>query len=184
MLIQPNQPLPSPFPLHELEQIETAINASQALLITLQSRQALLLSELDLLTRPPFASQKPLMRWISPGVEYKGTTIRAWNYIDIYTAALQRLWADHPDHRDAMAQAMASCGTTRCYVAKSITELFPGHSTSWAWRHSRNLEPGWFVDTNVNLERMRRVLPAAVAAAGLQFGRDVKVTWRSSRVPV
>jgi len=38
------------------------------------------------------------------------------------------------------------------------------------------------VDVNLNAERMRRILPAAVRAAGLKWGTDVKVYWRARQV--
>jgi hypothetical protein len=44
------------------------------------------------------------------------------------------------------------------------------------------LVPGWYADTNLNRERMRRILPAAVSAAGLKWGEDVKTYWRAIQV--
>lgn len=61
-------------------------------------------------------------------------------------------------------------GTTRAYVAMTSAELFPGQSTVFAQRFSRTLVEGWCVDTNLYKENMRRVHPAAVAAAGLKRG--------------
>jgi hypothetical protein len=81
-----------------------------------------------------------------------------------------------------MAQAMGCYGTTRAYVAQSHAELFPGQSLAWAQRYSRPLVPGWYADTNLNRERMRRILPAAVSAAGLKWGEDVKTYWRATQV--
>ena len=69
-----------------------------------------------------------------------------------------------------MAAAMGLHGTTRAYVAKTREELFPGQSPAWAMRYSRTFVDGWYVDTNLNRERMRRILPAAVRAAGLAWG--------------
>ena len=46
----------------------------------------------------------------------------------------------------------------------------------------RSLVDGWFLDTNLNRERMRRILPAAVRAVGLQWGTDVKTYWRRTQI--
>jgi hypothetical protein len=103
-------------------------------------------------------------------------------YIDIHTDLLRHLWTEFPDRRDAMAEAMGLHGTTRAYVAKTREELFPGHAAAWAMRYSRTLVDGWYLDTNLGRERMRRILPAAVRAAGLVWGQDVKTYWRAAPV--
>ena len=97
---------------------------------------------------------------------------------------LRRLWTEYPERRDAMAQAMGIYGNTRTYVARSVEALFPGQPLPWAQRYSRKLVEGWYIDTNLNRERMRRILPAAVRTAGLTWGQDVKAYWRATHVAV
>ncbi len=76
-----------------------------------------------------------------------------------------------------------SCsGTTRAYIAKTHAELLPGQPLAFAQHYSRTLVDDWYVDTNLNKERMRRILPAAVAAAGLKWGQDVKAYWRAVKL--
>ena len=182
MQTQPN-PNPQPqFPIQELEQIEAVIRASQQWLSTLQGRCEALTAELEKMTRPPVAPIKPTMKTIGPGLEYRGKMTHHWNYIDIHIDLLRRLWNEYPERRDAMAQAMGTYGNTRAYVARTLEELFPGQSRPWAQRYSRQLVDGWYVDTNLNRERMRRILPAAVRAAGLKWGQDVKAYWRATQV--
>lgn len=77
-----------------------------------------------------------------------------------------------------MAQAIGRCGNTRVYVAKTRDALFPGHDLAFAERYRRPLNGGWYVDTNLNHERMRRILPVAVGATGLRWGEGVRVFWR------
>jgi len=122
------------------------------------------------------------MKRIGPGLEYRGAMSVHWNYIDIHTDLLRRLWSEYPDRREAMAKAMGYYGTTRAYVAKTLPELFPGQPMAWAQRYSRPLVDGWYVDTSLNRERMRRILPTAVAAAGLKWGKDVKTYWRPTQI--
>lgn len=181
---QPNpdlQPQPA-FPIRELEQIESAIQASQTWLATLQERRDALTSELERITRPLAIPAKPRPKTIGPGLEYRGGMTTHWNYIDIHIDLLRRLWVDFPDRRDAMARAMGLHGTTRTYVVKTQAELFPGQSVAFARRYCRTLVDGWYVDTNLNKERMRRILPAAVAAAGLKWGTEVRAFWRATPV--
>ena len=182
MQTQPTPIAARQFPLQELEQIETAIEASERLLATLHGRHEALIEELDHLTRPQVAPAVPKRQTIGPGLEYRGTMALHWNYIDIHMDLLRRLWTDFPERREAIAAAMGLHGTTRTYVAKTREELFPGQSAAWAVRYSRALVEGWYVDTNLNRERMRRILPAAVRAAGLAWGQDVKAYWRATPV--
>ena len=184
MQIQPNPNLQPQFPIQELEQIEAAIRASQQWLSTLQVRREALTAELEEITRPPVVPSKPTTKAIGPGLEYFGKVFHHWNYIDIHIDLLRRLWTEYPDRRDAMAQAMGTCGNTRAYVARTLEELFPGQPRPWAQRYSRPLVDGWYVDTNLNRERMRRILPAAVRAAGLKWGQDVQAYWRATEVTV
>lgn len=182
MQTQPTPDAQPRFPIQELEQIESVIRASQEWLETLKGRREALTVELERITRPqPVIAKKPT-KIIGPGLEYQGEMSIHWNYIDIHIDLLRRLWIDFPDRREDMAKAMGRYGTTRAYVAKTLTELFPGQSTVWAQRYSRTLVDGWYVDTNLNRERMRRILPAAVEVAGLKWGKDVKTYWRLTQV--
>lgn len=150
---------------------------------TLQGRREALTAELEKITRPQVAPIKPTMKTIGPGLEYLGKMTHHWNYIDIHIGLLRRLWTEFPERRDAMAQAMGIYGNTRAYVARTLEALFPGQPLPWAQRHCRQLVEGWYVDTNLNRERMRRILPAAVRTAGLKWGLvDVKAYWRATSV--
>ncbi|MFL9951118.1 hypothetical protein PQR68_34530 [Paraburkholderia agricolaris] len=170
------------FPMQELEQLESAILASLQWIATLEGRRDALTAELDRITRPQPVIPKALMKTIGPGLEYRGTIFVHWNYIDIHIDLLRRLWTEFPDRREAMANAMGCYGTTRAYAAKTLADLFPGQSTAWAQRYSRPLVDDWYVDTNLNRERMCRILPAAVKAAGLKWGKDVKTYWRAAQI--
>lgn len=181
MQTQPTPTFPRPFPLQELEQIETAIEASERLLLTLHGRHETLLSELDSLTRPEAVVTRA-RKTVGPGFGYRGAMVARWSHIDIHTDLLRRLWTDFPERRKAMAAAMGLHGTTRAYVARTREELFPCHAPAWAMRYSRMLVNGWYLDTNLGSERMRRILPAAVRAACLAWGQDVKAYWRATPV--
>lgn len=180
----PSTPKAQPqFPMEELEQIKSAIQVSCQYLATLEARHETLILELERLTRPQGVIAKASMRKIGPGFEYRGEMFKRWNYIDIHIDLLRRLWTEFPDRREIMAKAISHFGRTRTYVAKTRTELFPGKSPFWAQQHSRTLMDDWYVDTNLNPERMRRILQAAVKAAGLKWGEEVKVYWRATPIP-
>ena len=182
MQTQPN-PIPQPpFSIRELEQIDAAIEASQQWLSTLQGRRDALTAQLEEITRPQAVPIKVTMKTIGPGLKYLGKMTHHWNYIDIHIDLLRRLWIEYPERRAAMAQAMGIYGNTRAYVARTLEELFPGQPLPFAQRYSRRLVDEWYVDTNLNRERMRRILPAAVRAAGLKWGEDVKAYWRATQI--
>ena len=183
MQTQPTPNVPPQFPIQELEQIESAIHISQQWIATLQSRHETLTAELERVTRPQQAAPtKTPIKTIGPGLEYRGAMSVHWDCIDIHLDLLRRLWTDFPERREAMAHAIGCYGRTRAYVAKTPGDLFPDWPISKAHRYSRSLVDGWYVDTNLNRERMRKILPAAVSAAGLQWGCDVKTYWHATPI--
>jgi hypothetical protein len=169
--------------LHELEQTELAIKISSEWLTSLYSRREALIKEVDDFTRPPeLGEPAPVKRVIPRGFEYRGKIYTKWSFIDIHVDLLKCLWTDYPERREAMAEAVSYFGNTRAYVARSPEALFQGRAASWARKHSRELMAGWYVDTNLNPERMRRIIPAAVQAAGLRWGQDVRTFWRRTEL--
>ena len=170
------------FSLLELEQVELAIRATSDCLAALHVRRNALTAELERLTRPaPRSTLTPAPTLTGRGVEYRGEAFPLSTYIDIYMTVLRRLWGDFPDRRDEIAKSVGRCGTARAYIARSRDPLFPGQSPEFALRYSKPLADGWYVDTNLNQERMARLLPVAVQAAGLTWGKDVRVRWRSDK---
>lgn len=168
-----------PFPIEELESIESIIAKSRQWLESLELRRSMLTSELDRITRPtPKFDVTPLASPSGMGLMYKGEWIANRKYIDIHVGLLRKLWVDFPDRRCDMARAMGRFGTSRSYVATSISDLFPFARASWARRFSRRLVDEWYVDTNLNPERMQKILPAAVEVSGLKIGVDVTINWR------
>jgi hypothetical protein len=79
-----------------------------------------------------------------------------------------------------MATAASRCGSFRRYVTRSPQALFLGMPRHKVFRCSRPLIDGGYVDTNLNTERKARILPTVRRAAGLVWGRDVKVFWRNT----
>lgn len=171
------------FPMQELSQIEVAIQASHKWLAALTARRDALTEELDRVTTPEPTPSRARARSIGPGFEYRGAMSVQWRDIDIYVALLRRLWVEFPDRREAMAQAIGRCGTTRTYVSKVRADLFAYKSADWVARHSCPLVEGWFVDTNLNLERKLRILSVAVQSAGLTWNDDVRVYWGPTLIP-
>jgi len=178
MTPQPQSPLPQSFPLHELAQIERALSAAHAYVGTLQHRHDQLTSELERITRPA----PPAPKIVGPGFCYRGEIVNTWSAIDTHVGLLRRLWTDFPEKREAMARAMGVRGHSRTYVAKTSEALHPGKAPIWAAKHSRNLVEGWVMDTNLNRARIGTLLRVATSAAGLQWGHDVRLLWRATRL--
>jgi hypothetical protein len=167
------------FPVEELESIESIIVKSRQWLEQLEHRRSMLTSELERITSPaPRIAVATTVKPAGMGLMYKGEWIANRKYIDIHVDLLRKLWVDYPDRRCDMARAMGRFGTSRSYVATSISELFPFARASWARRFSRRLVDEWLVDTNLNPERMQKILPAAVEVSGLKIGVDVTINWR------
>lgn len=169
---------PSDFPLQELERIDDTIEALTKLLGHLLPRRTTLRTELEHVTRPTALPLQPTYKIVGPGLRYRGeAAVRYGSNVRLYIGLLTRLWTDFPERREAMAGSMALHGTSRSYVAMTRSYLFPGKSAGWVNRYSEQLVPGWYVDTNMSRERMRTILPIAVAAAGLNLGADVEICW-------
>ena len=73
-------------------------------------------------------------------------------------------------------------GYNRTYVAKNPHDLFAYKPEEFSKKYSDEFCDGWYIDTNINLERMKKILPIAVHAAGLKWGSDVKVYWNRTVV--
>ena len=145
---------------------------------TLQQRHNLLTIELDRLTRPA----PPVPKIVGPGFRYRGEMVRAWSAIDIYAGLLRRLWTDFPERRETMARAMGAYGYSRTYAARSLAQLFPGKPVAWAAKFTRPLVDDWVMDSNLNRRSIAKLSRAAVAGAGLNWGEDVIVYWRATRL--
>lgn len=123
------------------------------------------------------SSEKP--RFIPRGFDYRGKPFNAIDKIDIHEGLLRRLLEDFPDKADAMLRALHSIGRTRKYLTRDRSALFSNKSPEWVLKHSKALGDGWYMDTNLSESMMRRILKDAAQAAGLVWGRDVVVRWRS-----
>ncbi len=77
--LNPDVQIQPAFTIRELEQIESAIQASQTWLATLQQRRDTLTSELERITRPLVMPAKPRPKTIGPGLEYRGGMTTHWN---------------------------------------------------------------------------------------------------------
>lgn len=175
---QPILNVESQFLMQELEQIESAIQASQKWFATLEGRREALTAELEHITRPQPVSPRVPVKTIRHGFEYRGRVYEHRYSIDIYIDLLRRLWTEFPDYREAMVQAMGSRARKRTYVAKTPAELFPGQPLAFANKHSRKLVDNWYIDTNLSSNQIGTIMLAAVAAAGLSLGKDVKIYWQ------
>jgi hypothetical protein len=167
------------FPMEELENIESIIAKTRPWLDELERRKSILTSKLDLITRPtPQKTETNEAKHTGTGFLYKGEWIPTRKYIDIHVDLLRKLWIEYPELRCDMAKAMGRFGTTRNYVATSLDTLFPYAKTRWARKYSRRLIDEWLVDTNLNPERMQKILPAAIEVSGLKLNVDVTINWR------
>lgn len=168
------------FPIAAYDALERELHAARQRLNERERRFTALTEQLEQITRsvPPVQVISTERR--RRGFEFFGTFFPAASCIAIHFAVLRLLWTKYPELRDGMACAAARNSRSRTYIARSPEALYHGKSAHWARRHSRPLVDGWVIDTNMNPAQMEAILRAVLAAAGLKWGKDVKVMWQGS----
>ena len=104
--------------------------------------------------------------------------VPASTQISIYLGLLRELFEGYPEKREHMRRAVAGAGRNRTYIATDRSALFSGKDRDWVTKNSVVLIPGWFADTNINLQTKQRNLTSCAQAAGLRDGIDFDVVWR------
>ena len=115
---------------------------------------------------------------------YRGVIHQGWSCVGIYTSILRLLWEEFPTRREAMAAAMRNHGRINCYVARSPEALFPAQYRAYALANSCEIADGWYVDTIIGRDRLRRLLSAAIAAATLKWDQDVIVRLHGAELAI
>ena len=169
--------------LNELSEINRAIDELSQVFKTLGGKRDVIYEMLDTLTKPAFRSpqiggDKVFYR----GYVNRGTFTRAWDLKDLYCRLIDLILTEHPDKVEVVATAMSRYGTKRNYLAREPEQLFSGKSWDWVKKYSKKLPSGWYVDTNINRERMQTLLPVAARAAGLTWGEDVRAFWSRTTI--
>jgi hypothetical protein len=167
------------FPMNDYDALEREVCSTRERLKILEPQYAAMTEQLDRITSPVHRIRPEPLKISSRGFEFRGQFVAQWSCIGIHRALMRRLWTEFPQHRDAMAKAAGRTGRSRSYVARTPVDLFPDRSPEWSRQHSCRLMDGWFIDTNMNPKQMRTILRSVVAAAGLEWGKDVKVVWRA-----
>lgn len=164
--------------LNELSEINRAIDELSQVFKTLGKKRDAIYEMLDNLTKP--ARRSPQIdgeKVYYRGYVYRGTYTRAWDLKEVYCQLINLILTEHPDKMEVVALALSRYGTKRNYLAREPANLFSGKPSDWVKKYSKKLPSGWYVDTNINRERMQTLLPVAVRAVGLTWGKDVGVFW-------
>lgn len=184
--------------LKEWDELDAVIHHSEQLLERLRLRMGEIEASMDEVTRPSVdavgpwapvrgtialprrahavAAKKPT--FIPRGFEYRGTENRANDKIDIYKGVLGRLLEEYPDRSEDIQRKLHAIGRTRNYLSHDRFNLFTGKTDEWVIKYSEKLTDGWYIDTNLGEQTMRRILQAAVGVVGLKWDEDVIVRWR------
>jgi len=170
------------FPIHEFDRIGSELARKS-------TWYAKMTIELDRITAPnyhPTPTPTPTPTPLTParsGFIYKGIFEPCRSDIDIHLGVLRRLWTEFPNRRESMASVIQGLGRVRRYVARGPADLFPHRSIAWALQFSRPLIDGWWVDTNMNCDQMEKIMVAAVRAAGMRWGDEVRVRFNGQLKP-
>jgi hypothetical protein len=121
-------------------------------------------------------------KFIYRGYEYKGRHYSSIDKIGIHIGLLTRLLQDFPEKVEAMLSAIQGLGRSRKYLSRDRYDLFTRKTKEWVDKYSQDIGNGWYLDTNLNESSMRNILQTAVKAAGLRWGEDIVVYWRSRRI--
>jgi hypothetical protein len=174
--MSPNQELAA------LEAFESSAVRVSALRIVLQGEEARLADRfktLDEMTRPPATRRIPLASPAprDPGFSLLGRTRRAFTQIDLFRSFITAVFELFPEQRDRIASAVNAGTRDRLHIARSLTDLFPRKPLGWAMRFAAEFQPGWFLDSNLNLATKKVLIRRAAAAVNLRHGEDYQVWW-------
>ena len=114
---------------------------------------------------------------IETGFIYQGKFYACSYFSQIFQQLLKKLFEDKPEKRETIAWALNRAGRNRTYISDDQSNLFRSKTTHWIKGHSKKLIDGWYIDKNVNIERIQKLLPKAILAAGLKLEVDVKIIW-------
>lgn len=167
---------------------------TNSILPALVDRRKEMVVELEELTRPhertlseiladrrarlALQPQAPLSREPKTGYFYKNEFYPCAYYLEMYRKLLKRLFMDFPEKRENMACSVRWRRCTRRFIADQREILF--HNSKdlrWVRKHSKTLVDGWYIDNNVMPDRINKILPQVVRAAGLVWETDVLVIW-------
>jgi hypothetical protein len=165
------------FPISDYDALEREVSSMRARMRLVEPRYEAMTEQLDRITTPGSRAQPEPPETRGRGYEFRGQFFRARTCIEIHGALMEKLWTEFPEQRPAMAEAAARDSRSRSYIARRPEDLFRDRSADWSRRHSRRLVDGWFIDINMNPKQMQAILKSVVAAAGLLWGKDVKVMW-------
>jgi hypothetical protein len=165
-----------------LEALESSTARVSALRKFLQEEEAKLVERfrtLDEITRPSVTQRPIAVSTIAPRPGYflMGRTRKAFNQIDLYRRFITELFDLHPVQRDRIAMAVNAGTRDRLHIARSAMALFPRKSVGWAMQFAVEFQPGWFLDTNLNLATKRALVRRAAGAVNLRHGVDYQVWW-------
>jgi hypothetical protein len=166
------QPIPNPalsFSLQELEQIETTIQASERLLATLHGRREALGAELDRIMRPQAVVARVARKTIGPGLEYRGPA----------AAAVDRVPRAPRGDGGGNGRARGDAGLCGEDPRGALPRSDAGMGAAVQPDACRGLVRGHEPQPRA----LRRILPAAVRAAGLAWSQDVKAYWKATPAP-
>ena len=111
------------------------------------------------------------------GFWYRGTFQRCAAYIDIYVELLRAIAKDEPESLTRTAAELHRYGRTRTYLATSREVLFRNQTEQWARAHSRRIVEGWFADSNLGLDTMKKLTRRILRVNGLQEGVERRDPW-------
>ena len=173
------QPLNGEFLLKELNDLDAAIGALSFSLNTMKTRKDDIYRKLDVITIPLIPTvPSPVVGCKNSqfGFEYRGQFFSESKLIKVYFWVVKMIWRDFPERRAAIERRVVSMGQTRRYIAQNREALFFNRWPKYKKiKLSKEIADGWYIDTNLNRERIFCLLPLIVGAAGMSWDTDVRI---------
>lgn len=100
---------------------------------------------------------------------FRGQRVAGRDATALFLELLRRLAREFPDRMQQIATAAK--GRTRNHIARTPADVYPNRPD--LIHTVVELNPGWFIGTNIANREKHRIVKAACEACGIAFGRDV-----------
>lgn len=115
------------------------------------------------------------------GFWFRGAFHQCHSYIAIYIGLLRAIAQHSPTAMSSTAAELRRYGRSRAYLAQRPEQLFRSRPAAWARDHSKLVVDGWYVDTNLSLSSIKKLIRRVLGANALRERVDVVFVW--SRQP-
>lgn len=112
----------------------------------------------------------------STGYTLYGKVHQEKTAIDVLESVLRELAERDHDFLEKFASFPKPPRWKRPYIARTREKLYP-EKPDLAEKHGRELQPGWWLDDNLDNDKKRNLIKMACDVAGLKYGTDLHISF-------